>query len=141
MGHGLSHYYPAERSKDEITDKNSGAYKEVERRAQALLDALFIELPDGSCKIKDEVNYSGARVFFKGDLYFHRKFTVHIPTQLANGEKFSAQEHMIDRLEITAKDYMVAAPTALWCRLSSPFRLARLPVYERTFCACSRREV
>ena len=103
-------YYPTERSKDEITDKNSGAYKEVERRAQALLDALFIELPDGSCKIKDEVNYSGARVFFKGDLYFHRKFTVHIPTQLANGEKFSAQEHMIDRLEMAAKDYMVRCP-------------------------------
>ena len=49
-------YY--KRSNDEITDKNSGAYKEVERRAQALLDVLFVELPDGSCKIKDEVNYS-----------------------------------------------------------------------------------
>lgn len=94
---GFSIYKPLH-GKYQSLSPGSAEHQRIEKEARALLSELCDEQADGTYKIKEGVNNSGHRVFFKGDLYYHRKFSHHIPRELSDGTEQTPQELMTTEL-------------------------------------------
>lgn len=60
-------------------EKGSTAYSNVEAQAKQALQDLCVRMPGGGYKIKESINFSGSRMWFKGDRFHHRKHHNHIP--------------------------------------------------------------
>lgn len=54
-------------------------YKAIESQAKKILQRNCVQLPNGKYKYKETINYSGTRLFLKGDLYSYRKHLHHLP--------------------------------------------------------------